>query len=199
MRLPRDRITLAADMLARSFREDPKMTYFVPDTKGRFALSRQILEFELMYGTLYGEAYMTSPGLEGVAVWLPSEKAKISLWRAIRAGTLRLRRTVGPDIMKKILSFSEYVDALHRECAPDPHWYLFVIGVDPAYRGEGYASRLIRPMLGRLDREGASCYLATQNEQNVAMYERYGFAVAGRTTVPGTGVDHFAMLRGAAR
>jgi ribosomal protein S18 acetylase RimI-like enzyme len=197
MRLSKAHIGPAADMLARSFQHDPKMMYFVPDTGERLLLSRHVLEFELNYGILYGEIYATSPDLEGVAVWLPSEKAEISMWRAIRAGGFRLQKNVGGDAMKKILSFSEYIDALHREHVSGTHTYLFFIGVDPAYQGKGYASRLIRPMLSRLDRAGVSCYLVTQNERNVALYEHYGFAVVGHTSIPGTEVGHWEMLRGA--
>lgn len=198
-RLSKAQVGPAAEMLARSFLQDPKMISFVPDTGKTLALSRHILEFELRYGIMYGEAYATSPSLEGVAVWLPSEKAEISFWRALRAGAFRLRGTVGKEIMNNILSFSDYIDGLHRQHVPGSHWYLFFIGVDPAYQGKGFASRLIRPMLSRLDQEKKSCYLVTQNEQNVALYEHYGFAVVDHSTIPGTGVGHWEMFREPAR
>ncbi len=199
MRLSKVDIDPAAEVLARSFEQDPKMTYFTSDTEEHRALARHILAFELAYGILYGEVYAPSPAMEGVAVWLPSEKAEISFWRAVRAGAFSLRRHVGGDVMKRILSFSEYTDALHREHLPGSHWYLFFIGVDPATRGREYASRLIRPMLARLDREGASCYLVTQNEQNVPLYEHYGFTVLAHSTIPGCDVEHVEMLREAGR
>lgn len=195
IRLKKADIGPATEVLARAFERDPKMDYFTSDTGDHRALTRQILRFELAYGILYGEVYAPSPAMEGVAVWLPSKKAEISFWRAVRAGALSLRRHVGGDVMKRILAFSEYIDALHREHLPDAHWYLFFIGVDPDHQGKGIASRLIRPMLARFDREGVSCYLVTQNEQNVPLYEHYGFGVISRSTIPGCDVGHVEMLR----
>ncbi len=198
MRLTKPNIDPATGVLGRAFGQDPKMTYFTADTEERHALARHILAFELRYGIQYGEAYAPSPAMEGVAVWLPAEKAEITFRRAIRAGVFSLRRHIGEDVLQRILVFSEYIDAPHREHLPGPHWYLFFIGVDPDRQGKGVASRLVRPMLARPDREGAPCYLVTQNERNVPLYEHYGFVVLARSTIPGTDVAHIEMLREAA-
>lgn len=199
IRLHKGQLAAAAEMLARAFLNDPKMAHFVRDESRREAISRHILEFELRYGMRYGEVYATSPGMEGVAVWLPSAKAEITFLRAMLVGALKLRRDIGPANLQTVLDFSDYVDRVHRKCVSVPHWYLFFIGVDPAHQGKGYAGRLIRPMLARLDREGLPCYLVTENEKNVALYEHYGFAVVDRSTVPGTSVSNRAMLRKASR
>ncbi|WP_298669676.1 N-acetyltransferase [uncultured Methanofollis sp.] len=194
LRLKKDQIGPAAEMLARAFGQDPKMDYFAPDEEKRLEIARHHFEFLLRYGLIYGEVYTTSPHLEGVAVWLPAKKVEITLWRALRAGLFRFRKGVGKDALERILSFSEYVDSLHRRHMPGPHHYLFFIGVDPTHQGKGYASRLIRPMLDRLQREGLPSYLVTQNEQNVALYEHYGFRVIEKSLVPGTEVGNWAMV-----
>jgi ribosomal protein S18 acetylase RimI-like enzyme len=199
IRLQKDQIGPAAEMLARAFRLDPKMAHFIKDEAMREELSRHVLEFELRYGMRYGEVYATSPGMEGVAVWLPSDKAEITFLRALLVGALKLRRDIGPANLQTVLDFSDNIDAIHRHCVTGPHWYLFFIGVAPEHQGKGYARRLIRPMLARLDREGLSCYLVTENEKNVALYEHYGFAVVNRSTIPGTTVNNWAMLRKASR
>lgn len=195
LRLKMEQIGPAAEMLARAFGQDPKMGYFVPDEGRRPEITRHHFEFLLRYGLIYGEVYATSPRLEGVAVWLPAKKVEITLWRALRAGLFRFRKGVGKEALERILSFSDYLDTLHRRHMPGPHHYLFFIGVDPACQGKGYASRLIRPVLARLDGEGLPCYLVTQNEQNVALYEHYGFRVIEKSLVPGTEVESWAMVR----
>jgi len=75
------------------------------------------------------------------------------------------------------------------------HWYLMVIGVDPMYQGRGYASALIKPTLAQIDREHLPCYLETNNERNVPIFEHYGFKVVEAGIIPGTNVSHWAMLR----
>jgi ribosomal protein S18 acetylase RimI-like enzyme len=189
-------IPRAAAMLARAFFSDPKMTHLLPEVAARIERSRFLFEFELRYGLIYGEVYATSPACEGVCVWLPSKKSAISLWRAFRAGGFRLRGQLGPEGFDRLMAFSKRVDELHAQHLPAPHTYLFFIGVDPSHQKTGCAGRLIRPMLGRLDATGIPCYLNTQNEKNVGLYEHFGFRVIDRQMIPGTPVVHTAMVRG---
>jgi ribosomal protein S18 acetylase RimI-like enzyme len=195
LRLPRDRIETAAAMLTRAFFDDPKLVHFLPEVTAKKELSRFLFEFELRYGINYGEVYTTSPATEGVAVWLPSAKSEITFWRGLRSGGMQLQQRLGKTIMDRVLSFSTTVDDLHRKHAPFPHYYLFFIGVDPAYQRKRVASRLITPMLGWLDNQNLPCYLNTQNEKNIGLYEHYSFRVIEQVILPGSGIVHTAMLR----
>lgn len=143
----------------------------------------------------YGILSDTSPLLEGVAVWHPSDRSTITLWRGLRSGGMALQRGLGREKMKRLLAFSDRVDLYHQRHAPYPHCYLFFIWIDPGAQGKGYASRLIRPMLERLDRENTACYLNTQNEENIPIYEHFGFSVIEQVTLPGTAIAHTGMIR----
>jgi len=72
---------------------------------------------------------------------------------------------------------------------------LQVIGVDPQFQGKGYAGKLLEPMLARIDEEGLSCYLETQDEADVRLYEHFGFKVIEKSTIPETNLTNWAMLR----
>jgi ribosomal protein S18 acetylase RimI-like enzyme len=61
-----------------------------------------------------------------------------------------------------------------------PHWYVPVLGVDPACQGQGIGGALLQPVLKLADLEHLVCYLDTNNEKNLAFYERYGFKVTGQ-------------------
>ena len=89
----------------------------------------------------------------------------------------------------------EHIDAVHQRLAPFKHWFLQTIGVEPRFQGKGYASKLIRPMLTRIDEEGRPCYLETLDEHNVPLYEHLGFKVIDKATVPKTSLTNWAMLR----
>ncbi len=97
--------------------------------------------------------------------------------------------------MKKMRKFDEYVEKQHRELAPKRHWYLSVLAVGPEYQGSGYGSQLIRGMLPRMDEEGLSCYVETEGEQNVAIYEHFGFQVIEEFEIPDSKDKLAAMLR----
>ena len=195
IRLDRGQQAQASAMLTWAFFEDPKLAYIIRDPSARREKGRYLLEFELRYGMNYGEVYATSPELEGVAVWLPSKYANITTWRAIRSGALRLRKAIGGDLMERLMKFSEFLDISHARQAPYPHSYLFFIGVSPAHQSKGFATKLIRPVLDELDMTATPCYLATQNPENIGLYEHYGFSVVERTTIPGSDVMHAAMIR----
>ena len=50
-------------------------------------------------------------------------------------------------------------------------------------------------MLTRIDQEELPCFLDTQIEKNVSIYQRYGFKIVERGVIPGTEIPHWAMLR----
>jgi ribosomal protein S18 acetylase RimI-like enzyme len=110
-----------------------------------------------------------------------------------RMGSLLFR--LRPSELVANIASDRYSDALHARCAPGPHWYLFVIGVEPACQGQGVGGALLRPMLARADREAMPVYLETHKERNVSFYQHFGFAVAGEGRIPGSNVTVYGMLR----
>ena len=195
VRLSKQQIEQAGAMLTRAFFDDPKLTHLIPEITAKKELSRYLFEFELQYGMNYGDVYTTYPAVEGVAVWLPSTKSEVTFWRAFRSGGMRLQKQLGKKIMDRLMSFSYAVDTLHKKHAPYPHYYLFFIGVDPAYQKKRVAGRLITPMLGWLDMQKLPCYLHTQNEKNIGLYEHYGFQVIEQRVLPDSGIVHTALQR----
>ena len=194
VRLERSQIKPAGAMLARAFYDDPLDVYLIPDESRRRKLLHYFYEFLARFGISYGEVYSTSPNLGGVTVWLPSEKAGMTLWRVIRNGGLSLLPKLGGDFTKR-LSAENSIWLIHKRHAPFRHWYLLLLGVDPVFQGKGYAGNLLRAMLARLDQEQLPCYLETHNEKNVSMYQHYGFKVVEEVIIPGTEITLRAMLR----
>lgn len=82
--------------------------------------------------------------------------------------------------------------ALYEEVAekyrpPQPHYYLGVIGVDPARHGLGIGARLLKSFshLSASDPLSNGVYLETANPLNVPFYEHAGFAVLGQGSLSG--------------
>jgi len=195
--LTKTEIKPAADVLSRAFHNYPLFANFIPATSKRAFLLSDLFQFLIRYSVLHGEVYATSPRLEGIAVCFPSEKAKMTLWKMvrIRGFTLIYDYFRAAKLISRLLSYNEYASKLHNRHAHCPHWHLFLIGVDPVFQGRGYASALIKPIISQLDRERLPCYLETQDEENIPIYQHYGFKVVEVGTVPGTGLNHWAMLR----
>ena len=108
---------------------------------------------------------------------------------------MALQKGIGKNAMDRLMTFSGQVDAYHQKHLPTPHCYLFFIGVDPRFQGQGYGGMLMRPILERLDRKGMACYLNTQNEENIGLYEHFGFRVVETVTLPESDIVHTGMIR----
>jgi ribosomal protein S18 acetylase RimI-like enzyme len=193
--LNKSHIEPAAGILVRAFRDYPLLQDSFSDELQRKRVAPYFFRYSLFYGIRYGEAYATSPNLEGAAVWIPSENFPVTFWRAVRSVPLSVILGFGREGGGRMKYPGEYIDAMHKRLAPFKHWFLQTIGVDPQFQRKGYAGKLLRPMFARMDKEGLPCYLETLDEQNIQLYEHFGFKVVEKATIPKTSLTSWAMLR----
>ncbi|CAN5621354.1 GNAT family N-acetyltransferase [soil metagenome] len=168
--LPRVGATLAA-----AFADDPVWTWlaspratwstrasawFAAEAKVQLAGHGEVLVDD----QLRGAALWSSPGhwqarpRDSVALLLPS-------LRLFRSRSIRGLRTI-----------TAMEDAHPRARL---HWYLAILGTDPAHQGHGVGSALIGAITDRCDEQGLPAYLESSKEQNVPFYVRHGFEVTG--------------------
>jgi len=196
IRLSNSHVKPASEVLSRAFQTDPILQYAFPDKFERERGAPCFFRVNLSYSIRYGETYATSPNLEGVAIWLPSDNYHMTFWKTLRSVPLPTRfGLIRGGVSHRLKYFLEHVDLMHKRLAPFKHWFLQIIGVAPQFQGKGYASKLLRPMLARIDNEGLACYVETMNRNNVSLYEHFGFRVVERSTIPGTNFNVWAMLR----
>jgi GNAT superfamily N-acetyltransferase len=116
------------------------------------------------------DAVNVTANFEAAAVWLPPGVEPDPAGGAALAGSTPSEKDPIMD------AFREQMDRYH---PTQPHWYLWMIGVDPAHQGRGFGSALLKHMLRRVDDEGATAYLESSNPKNVLLYQRHGFEVLG--------------------
>lgn len=195
LRLTRKDRDAGAAVLGRAFAEYELLRYYFQDEMERHAIAVTLGFVELSVCLKYGEVYASSAKIEGVAAWLPPGKAPFGGWQLIHSVPLSVLFRFGRQGASRMRAYGRYIDNLHRKLVPYPHCYLQIIGVDPAYQGQGFSSQLVRPMLECIDQEHLPCFLETNTEKNVAIYQRFGFEVVSVDKVPGTELTSFAMLR----
>jgi ribosomal protein S18 acetylase RimI-like enzyme len=122
----------------------------------------------------HGTAYSVAD-FSGGALWLPPG---VQPDEAVLAGLME--RSLDPKRLQIASSIMEKMGSFH---PTEPHWYLPLIGVDPAKQGRGYGSVLLHHALERIDREGRIAYLESTNPANIPLYERHGFKVIGTIQV----------------
>lgn len=191
---PKERDAGAA-VLGRAFAEYELFRYYFHDEKERNTAATTFSLISISVCLKYGEVYATSEKMEGVATWLPPGRSPFGSWQVMRSVPLSTLFRVERRRLSQVWAYGRHVDTLHCKLVPYPHWYLDMIGVAPPYQGQGFCSRLVRPMLERIDRERMPSYLETNARKNVAIYRRFGFEVVSEDEMPGTGIRTWAMLR----
>jgi len=194
-RLAPGQVRDAAAVLARAFMDDPVNREFVPDPAQRRRVLRLVFGFWLRLACLKGGAYASSEKLEGIAVWLRSDRLEVSAWTALRCGGFGLVLGIEPRVLARYQEFERVVRAMQRRLLPEPHLYLATLAVDPEQQGKGFGRRLLELMVEQADRSGQACYLETALGRSVGLYRKSGFEVAEKLTVPGTGAQLWAMTR----
>lgn len=86
------------------------------------------------------------------------------------------------------------IPLIERHRPRDPHWYLDILGVDPAQARQGLGTALLQHGLARADEGGQPVFLDTLSQDNVAFYQRHGFEVSAEVTLP-DGLTVWCMLR----
>lgn len=196
VRLSGDRVDEAGAVLAAAFQDDPFVAYLLPDPERRRGRAgRWFMTTGVRYALRYGEVYATGGDVAGAAVWLAPGGTEMTVPRMARAGMLAAPLRIGPGAFVRLMRFAGFEETLQHRHAPGPHWYLIVLGVDPAHQGEGIGGRLIAPVLAKADAAGRPCYLETMSEANLAFYRRHGFEVVGEGAAPAGGPYVWAMRR----
>jgi ribosomal protein S18 acetylase RimI-like enzyme len=193
-RLQKRDIPRAAAVLADAFRHDPVWDAImcgVEPEKRAYAF-----ETPVRYGLRYGEVYAPSANLEGVAGWVPGTLADMTFWRVLRSGAMWPGLRIGTQVARKMLPIFRPIEADRRaHMQAKSYIYLQVIGVTPTLQGQGYGGKLLRTLIEQSDQAGVPIYLETETEDNVSMYERFGFQVLKEIALPVISLPMWEMVR----
>jgi GNAT superfamily N-acetyltransferase len=187
-------VAAGSALLARAFVDNPGLRALLPDDPqdARLALIRRCMHGFAEATRRHGTAEVVKEQGELAAVSLafppggfpPPLRAQL----IIAFGPL----LAGP---RRAMRFARFDAQLRRRHPRDPHWYLWVLGVEPERQGRGLGSALLRSLGARADRAGVPCYLETDRPSSVRLYERHGYAVLNEETLPELGTPLWFMRR----
>ncbi|MFI9206020.1 GNAT family N-acetyltransferase [Streptomyces sp. NPDC053048] len=173
-------------ILARAFGDDPMMLWLFPDVEGRE--DRLAQWFDVMLTHKYGPLGHCERTDAAAAFWTPPGTAE----QHPDEGTLaRINGLLGEHAPR----LGEMLELVGEATPREPHWYLAVLGADPAAQGNGHGAALLLSGLAKADAAGLPAHLESSKEANIGFYERFGFTVRGEIHVPGGGPTLWSMWR----
>lgn len=160
----------AIGVLTLAFSADPMARWSLPDPAKYLSVFAAIAK--AFGGNAFGKgtAYVAN-GSSGAALWLSP---------GVSSDEESLKRLFNENTSDDIKADMEYIFGQMEKFHPaEPHWYLPMIGVDPAHQGSGIGSALMAESLKAVDRDGLPAYLESSNPRNIPLYQRHGFEVIG--------------------
>jgi len=186
----------AGQVFYDAFAEDPVWKAVFEGEENLALKMSSFFEVPVRLGIKYGCSIASSPDLDGIAVWLPGEKADMTFMRLIVSGGFGAMFKVGSNVGKKVsLVTAELPEHRKKAMGTTPHYYLFVLGVKKEKQGKGIGGKLLRTLIAQAEKEKRSIYLETETEENVKMYEHFGFSVVRKITLPVIDVPMWEMVR----
>ncbi len=168
-----------SEAIARAFDDDPIWNFLFPQRR-RHERARAFVAYGLKHHYLaHDETWTTADGAQGAAVWMPPNK-----WRQGNLETIRSLPTVLRVIGARLPAASRAMVTIEGAHPPGEHYYLSILGTDPAHQGHGVASACLEPVLNRCDEQGIGAYLESSKETNIAFYNRHGFEVTRELALP---------------
>lgn len=163
------------DLLADAFQNDPLNTYVVPDPVKRRQKATwfytQMVHFVEKRGRID-----QIPG-QGAALWLEPGKSNFTWRDLLTMGALQWPFRLGIGTMARLIRANTGLGPMPTETHAANYWYLFMLAVDEAARGQGVVRKLLQPVLDESDRTGIPIRLETNSARNVPIYEHFGFHV----------------------
>lgn len=178
-----------AELLVQAFRADPFHGWLFPDEAVRPRRQRILFERVLSIYSRHGVIY-TNEERSGAALWDPPREGGPSL-----SELLGFVLRVLPVFGWRALLVAQGMAPLAGLHPQQPHWYLSILGTDPARQRGGVGASLLRPVLERCDRDGVEAYLEASRAENVPFYQRFGFEVVAPLAMPAGGPVVYRMKR----
>ncbi len=198
-RLANNDIKKATEVYARAYSKITLYEKALEDVEEKFLVLKTFFEVAIRYGLKYGIPYALSDQLEGISIWLPFEKADMTMWRLIRSGgfknSLKLVK-IGKDFLASVKVLSQLDKDRTKNMAGKRYLDLMSIAVDPEYQRKGIASKLLKAMFEKTDSCGYITYVSADID-NVDFYKKHGFKVIKEINIKINNYDlpNYEMVR----
>ena len=188
-------VDAAAQVVSQAFVDDPLTSFMFPTKSTRL---KTLHTFSRIYGEINirnGRGYGVGDPLQGVAFWKFPTQEDVSISVQSLVKFLPLLFSMYPIGHWRARTILSRIETLHQKHGAEPHFYLDNLAVLPSARGQGLASKLIRPILEMADAHKSVAYTDTVTQANVPLYEHFDFQCVEASPVNGTGITVYSLRK----
>ncbi len=194
--LTKQDLLLGGQVMADAFAHDPLWEKFFDGDADKPAKLSACHEVPLRLSHCYGHVIAPSKELEGIAAWLPGDKAAMTFWRMVMSGALGAAFRMGAEAGKKMEQvFAPLEQDRADQMAGRDFVYLYLLGVRQKAQRKGFGKQLLQAVIAHSEANGTPIYLDTETEQNAQMYEHFGFKTLKQITLPIINQPMWEMVR----
>ena len=165
-------VRLAGAVAARALRDNPMMTYSVPDG----ALSRLQIGYDTFGDRI--QPGMIGALVGGYVIGVAGANAPGACIGVTATPDLRTPPDVSPGDAVGYDRARHTVSVMCDHDLGERHVHVGPVGVEPGVQGLGVGGAMLGAICGRLDADGEVAWLETDKPENVVFYRRHGFDVA---------------------
>ena len=182
-----------ATMSGRAYQDYP-LSVYTNNGKYEEEFVKQTILVNLYSMCDEGIIYSDSEELNGLVIILPPGYTGIKTLSFIWNGGFKIIYNQGIRALIKMVNFESFAMDMRKKYTNYEDWYLYNLCIDKKCQGKKIASKLIKPLIEYFRINKKMCYLETNWDKNVPIYEHFGFKVMEKSLVPGSNVEHYAML-----
>ena len=155
---------------------------------------KQIVRVNLYSMFDNGIIYADSKELNGFVILLPPGFTGTNTLSFIWNGGFWIVYKQGIRSLKRTIDFESFAMNLKKKYTNHNDWYCYNLCVKKNAQGKKISSKLMKPILNYFKLNNKMCFLETNSDYNVPIYEHFGFKIMEKTMVPNSNVVHYAML-----
>lgn len=189
-----DDIKRFADTLADGFSQYPLFEYVC---NGQYDIDKMKLFWKVSVLLVEDDAICIADSHEmnSVIVYIPPKTKEPGFFSYLKAGGLKMLFSLGIKTASKLLRFENESDKIADKYRSENDGYLMAFDTRLDKQGQGHGKPLIQALLQYLDASGEGCYLETLKQNNVRMYEHFGFVLKEETEIINGDLTLYAMRR----
>lgn len=163
---------LVIDILTKSFDTNQSVNYIVKQDQNRIDRVRALMDYSFEVCYLFGEVFLSNDK-KACGLILYPDKKKTTL-KSIWLDAKLILSCVGLENIKKAMTRESKIKQLQPK---EPMYYIWFIGVDPAYQSSGIGSELLNEIIKDSNFKKRPIYLETSTLKNLPWYKKFGFDV----------------------